>query len=434
MDCRISIEEKGEVSRSILIEIPRVVLSDLFNQELRKTTSQVRLKGFRPGRAPKSMVAKLYGPQIQTDVLNKLISDSFREAVEKNDLQVVGRPEIRIENENDEEKDLSIVADVSLYPRPEVKKHLGLEFEVAVEQLAEEAVEKRLQGLQEECSIMEPLTERSVAQTGDWVLVDYEATIDGQAFKGSSGKDAYVELGSGKSLPGVEAALMGVSAGEEREVQVEMPEDSGAELAGKTAIYKIQAKSLHWRSVPELNDEFAQKTGMAQNLDELRSVVLKQLERDIRRTNQSARDEALFSALIEANPFEVPQVLIDGEIRQVLMEMRFLDPSADASYKIDVSRFRDALGSSAEKRVRQGILLAKIIEKEELKFTLEEVDAWLEEISKTEEAPREEVNKVYGYPKKVKQLQDMMATRKAIDKMLTAAVITEKLKSEEEKA
>jgi trigger factor len=428
MDCRTSVEEKSEVGRSISIEIPRELVNEEYERELSKTMAHVHVKGFRQGRAPKAMVAKLYGPQIQGEVLKKVISDAYQEAVQNHSLEVVGFPEISIDNEEELDKDLLVRAEVSVYPKPEVKNYLGLEFNVEVEASSEGRIAERIEGLREQQAELTPISDRVVAQMGDTAQVNYAGTIDGASFEGSSGEDAYVDMGSGKSLPGIEEALVGLTVGEEKSVEVVMPKESGKDVVGKEAEYKLLLKGLFTRVLPELDDEFAKKTKLAEDVAGLKIAIREQIERDAKRVNQIAREDKLFAALIENNPFEVPQVLTDEEIRAILFEMRLLDPRQDSSYQIDVARFRDVLGKTAEFRVRRAIILARIIEKEDMKFSDDEVDSWLGEMVASEGVSREEINKIYGFPKQMSRLKDMMASRKMIEKLLGASKIQEETK------
>jgi trigger factor len=428
MDCRTSVEEKGEIARSISIEIPRALVNEEYERELTKTVAHVHVKGFRQGRAPKAMVAKLYGPQIQGEVLKKVITDAYKEAVQNHSLEVVGYPDISIDNEEDLDKDLVVRAEVSVYPKPEVENYLGLEFSVDVEEASEESIAERIEGLRQQHAELAPIADRRVAQMGDTAQVDYAGTIDGASFEGSSGDNAYVDMGSGKSLPGIEEALAGMTVGEEKSVEVVMPEESGKDVVGKNAEYKLSLKGLFTRVVPEIDDDFAKKTKLAEDAAGLNKAIREQMERDAKRVNQIAREDKLFAALIENNPFEVPQVLTDEEIRAILFEMRLLDPRQDSSYQVDVARFREVLGKTAEFRVRRAIILAKIIEKENMKFNDEEIDGWLNELAASEGVSREEVNKIYGFPKQMSRLKDMMASRKMIEKLLGASKIKEEAK------
>ncbi len=431
MDCKISVEEKGEVARSISIEIPRELVNDQYERELRKAVSSAQVKGFRPGRAPKAVVAKMYGPQIQGEVLKRLISDAYQGAVRDHSLDVVGYPEIHIDNEDNLDLPLVVRADVSIYPAPELKDYFGVEFSVEKQEVSDGQIAERLETLRANYARLEPVTGRTTVEKGDVVCMDYEGECEGQPFKGSSGKDAYVEVGSGKSLPGIEDALTGMNVGEVKETVIVMPEGANAEVSGKEAKYTITLKSIFTRIVPELNDEFAAQTGAAASVEELKERVSEQLEREVKRANEAAREDKLFQAIIERNPFAVPQLMIDEEIRVLLFEMRLLDARNENSFKVDVTRFREVLGKAAEFRVRRAVALSRIIEQEGLKFNEDDVNGWLDELAAQENVSRAEVDKIYGFPKEKNRLKDMMASRKMIDQLLASAKITEEEKRNE---
>ena len=424
MAYKSSVEEKSPVDREINIEIPRAEYQEEFDKLLRKAASQANVKGFRPGRAPRAVVAKMFGEKIHGDVMSRLVSDAYREALEEHDLKVVGYPEIDIDDK-DAEKDLKVTASVSVFPEPSIEKVDGLSIEVETSVFSEEEFEKRLNGLAEQFSEIKPIEERTSAEAGDLAMVDFSGTVDGEPFPGSSGEGVYVEIGSGRSLKEIEEALPGMEVGAEQELQAVLPDDGPEELAGKEAQYSLSLKGLYQKHMPELDDELAKKTGLAEDLEGLKRYVRSELEREVARKNEVEREEKLLRAVLEKNPFEVPEALVDEEVRNVLFEMGFLNPQDERSYQIDVSRFRENLGEPAEFRVRRSIILEQLRKKEDLSFEDEEVGSWLDGIAERDGKSREEVDKLYGFPGSMAQLKNMMANEKIIEKLLGAAKIKE---------
>lgn len=424
MAYKSSVSEKSEVDRQISIEIPRADYQQKFDKLLSQTASQARLKGFRPGRAPKAMVAKLYGEKIHGDVMSQLVSDAYRDALKEHELQVVGYPEINIDDE-DKEKDLMVTADVSVVPDPSIEDVSGLSFEVQLEEYSEEEYERRLNGMAEQFAEMKPLEGDEQAKTGDLATVDFSGTVDGEPFPGSDGENIFIEIGSGRSIKEIEEGLVGMKLGEEKEVSATLSEESGEELAGKEAVYKVELKTLSEKNVPALDDELAKKTGVAEDLESLKDYVKKALETEVERKNELEREESLVKAIIEKNPFEIPNALIDDEIRNVLFEMGLLDPRDERSYQVDVARFRDNLGEPAGFRVKRSIIMDVLRKREGIEIEDEEVDAWLDNLAEKQEKTRDEINKMYNFPQSAPQLKNLIANEKIVAKLLDEAKIKE---------
>jgi len=430
MAFKSSVSEKSEVNREISIEIPRAVYQAQFDKLLGQTASQAQLKGFRPGRAPKAMVAKLYGEKIHGDVMSDLVSDAYREALKEHELKVVGYPEIKIDDE-DKDKDLTVTAEVSVVPEPEIEGISGLKLKVEVEEFTEEEYERRLSGMAEQFAEMKPLEGEEKAKKGNLATVDFQGTVDGEEFPGSTGENIFVEIGAGRSIKDIEEAIPGMKVGEEKSVPTKLSEESGEEWAGKDAVYTVTLKTLSEKNVPELDDELAKKTEVAEDLEGLKAYVRNAMEKEIARKNELEREETLIKAIIEKNPFEVPDALVDDEVRNVLFEMGLLNPQDERSYQVDVARFRDNLGEPAGFRVKRSIIMSTLRKKDEMEFKDEEVDQWLDGIAEKEEKSREEINQLYSFPSSVPQLKNIMANEKIVDKLLSEAKIEEVKKEAE---
>lgn len=427
MEYKISVEEKSEIQRNINIEIPREHFSKEYDKALQKTASQVSLKGFRPGRAPKEMVQKLYGDKIHSEVLNEILSKAYQQALTEHSLNVVGYPEINIDDQ-DQNNDLRVTAGVSIYPQPNISDYMNLEFTAEVEEYTDHEIDHRLEHMLDRYAEMKPVEGRSTAEKGDLATIDYEGTIDGSEFPGSKGTNAQVEIGSGRALAAIEEGLVGLAVDESRQIEAVLPDTRKDEFAGKTASYNVTLKQLQQVNRPSFDDEFAKKTGMAETLPELREKLAEIIKKEIERKNEVAREDQLFRTLIEKHPFEVPQAMVDEESRGILFEMGLLDPRKEESYRFNIAPFRDGLREPAEFRVRRAIILSRVIEQEKVEFGEDDVDKWLNEVAEKEGLSREDINRRYGFPKNIARLKDMMASTKTVEKLMASAKISEKIK------
>jgi len=426
MDYKISVENKGEVYRDIRIEIPRKEYLKRFDAAAQKASSKVRLNGFRPGKAPKDMVAKLYGTELHHEVMEVLADKALREAIEKHSLNIVGHPHVHF-GKDDGEKDLEITANVAVVPSPEIKGYKKLKFEVEVRNPAEDELSRELDGLRERKAEYRKLENRDVAQEGDFATVEYRATVEGKALGKKETETRFVTIGKGMLPEELDKALIGTKVGEARDVQIALSENyADKAMAGKTADYRVEIKELQEKILPELSDEFAKETGMAEDLSGLKTRMQKEIEEAYKEQNLRAKEKKLFETILEKNPFEVPEVMIDEEIRSLLFEMNALDRRNEKSYRIDVAPFRQHLKPQAEYRVKSLLALDRIIEQDKIQPSDEEFEAWLEGlVTKGGFKSREELNKQVGLPESADRLKTICAREKTTEDLIEKSDITE---------
>jgi len=425
MDYKISVEPAGEAYRNIEIEIPRAVYSKKFDDAVNRASSKVRLKGFRPGHAPKAMVAKLYGTELHQEVMEGLANTALREAVKKHELNIVGSPQVKF-GEDSGDNDLQITANVAVYPTPKIEGYDALKLEVEVRSFKEEDVDKEIDSYREQRADFKKIEDRTKAQKDDFALVEYSAEVDGEPFPSDKKEKRFVQIGS-KMLPEeLDAALAGAEVGKPVEVEVPISADyAEKKFAGKTAKYSIVITELSKKELPELNDEFAKAAG-AEDLAGLRAQVKTNLEKALEDQNTQAKERKLFEAIIEKNPFDVPQVMVDDEMRNILFEMGVLDRRSRKSYEMDMTPFRKPLEKQAEYRVKSIVVLDRIVEQEKVEPTKEELESWLDGlVSKGGFKSREELNKQVGYPDGAERLKSVLAREKITENLLAKAKIKE---------
>lgn len=429
MDTKVSVEETTENQKKILIEIPHKFYFERFDRLLGRAAQNANIKGFRPGKAPKAMIAKLYGQALQSDTVGEIVQEAYQNAVVKHELRVVGMPQIDI-SPIEAEKDVCVTALVELYPEPEIKNYFGVKCDVAVHAFTESSVDLELDAMREKFASKEQITKPRPAVKTDYLTIDFSAAVDGKPFKGSEGKDVVVDMGDGSLPPEFTAGLVGMSVGEEKTIQVKLPSDLGeAELAGKMADYRVALKNIQEKILPELNDEFVREKKLGESVKELREQVQKNVENHIEQQNKRAREEALFVAIAEKNTFRVPEVIVEEEIRSMLFELGFLNPNDKKSYKIPVTGLREQFGPQAEKRVRAYIVLQQIIRQEKLEIADVEVETWLETKTKEFDSQRSVMNKRYGYPDNIERIKDLIAREQMTALLLERATLSEKIKS-----
>lgn len=424
MSFRISLEEKSTVEKSINIEIPRAVYDKEFSRVLNQTAGRAHLKGFRPGKAPRAVVAKLYGEKIHLDIMEGFVHDAFREAVTENDLHVVGKPNVEI-LPLEQDKDVKVVAAVQIMPKPEIKDYFGVSCEVEVKRFSPKLVEDQLQQFQLSHASEVAVTDRKKVRDGDIVKLDYQGTINGESFQNSSAEDAPIELGN-ENLPAeIRKGLVGASLGETKNIRVEYPEGIQNEvLAGKTVDYVMTVKSMAERVLPELTDELVREHTRIETVEALKGDIEKRVRQEIEKFNAEATLEKVLSRIAEKNKFEVPQALVDNEIRRLLSSIYGRTSKVDVE-KIEVEPFREILGEQAKKSVQHAIIVGRICAQEKIVGTDEDIERWLEKRAEEYAMDRQKVEKYLGIPEDRSGLKDYLAEEKTKELLLAKANITE---------
>lgn len=424
MDVNVAIESTGEISRTIAIGIPRSEYETRVSSRLKRAAGQAQIKGFRAGKAPIAVVQKLYGGRIQSDVMGELIDKAFRQAIQDNELEVVGRPDFDVSPLEDD-RDLQVTVKVELYPRPQISNYEGIELELEKTTVTDESVDKHIDELLDRFAQQKEVSDRQELQSGDIAEVSYRAVIGEKVF--DENENVRIELGAGSYPEELEKALVGGKLGETREVLVPVPENiADPDVAGREALYSVSIKRIFEKIRPQLTEEFIKEKELGESLEDVQGKVRESLEQQSKNRFEQERDTLLFEKIIEANPFEMPQAIVDEEIRQILFEARLLDPSKEESFQFDMSQFRERLGKGAEFRARRRIVLERLIDQQDIKVEKGEVVAWLGSKAEEMERSQEEVEKLYDYPNSTSRLMEMITIERATEHLIGSAKITVK--------
>jgi len=373
---QVSVESTGKLTRRMQVQVPAERVTQEIAARLKNLSRTARLKGFRPGKAPLAVIQRQFGPQVRQEVIGELLQSSFAEAVTQEKLAPAGSP--RIEPQSlDEGKDLAYVATFEVYPEIELKAAESLDIERSVAAVTEDDVDAMIERLRKQQTKYTPALR--AAATGDRVVIDFDGTIDDLPFAGGKGEGVGFVLGEGKMLADFEHGLAGAAAGEEKSIEIDFPADYHAkELAGKHAVFKVQVKSVEQASLPELDDEFCKAFGVADGgVDKLREEVRGNMRRELEQSLRNRDKSAVLEALYQANPIEVPNALIESQVRDMQIEaMRragIKDPAQAPSPQPYVE--------PARRRVALGLILGEIIKREKLQADPKRVDQRLDEMA-----------------------------------------------------
>jgi trigger factor len=425
---KVEVENLSNVERRVHIEVPWETIQTELNEAYKALGKRARVKGFRPGKVPRKVLEQLYKKTVEGEVISRLVDESFRKAVEEQDLFPIDRPVLDEMPTIEAGAPLEFAARVEVKPEVDVEKYEGLDVEKTKVTIEDAQVEQELNALREKAAVVEPISDRTEAQTGDLAVVDFFGYIDGETFKGGKGINYTVELGGGEMIPGFENAIVGMKVGEEKQFNLSFPEGSGPEeVQGKEVEWKVDLKELKKKIYPEIDDEFAQDLGEYDSLDELKAQIRENLAtREDARSKRELRDEVL-DALVEANPIEVPDAMVDRQLSMMLEDAeRAVGQSQDPKIREVIAKLREDLRPQAQKRVAGSLLLESVARKENVEATDDDVQARIGELAREHRMQPKQVEQQLRANGQLESLRHSLVQEKALDLVLDRASVTEK--------
>jgi trigger factor len=356
--------------------VPAQRVTQEIDTRLKTLSRTARLNGFRPGKAPLAVIRRQFGGRVHREVIGELLQSSFTEAVTQSRLAPAGSP--RFEPQSvDEGQDLRYVATFEVFPEVVLQPVETLEITRTVAAVADGDVDAMIERLRKQQVKFVAVTR--AAGTAEKVTVDFEGAIDGTVFPGGKGENVAIVLGEGRMLADIEQGLIGAVAGEQREIGVDFPSDyRAAELAGKHASFKVSVKSVEEPVVPELDEEFCKAFGVTEGgIPKLREEVAANMHRELEQALRNRNKAAVLEKLLQANPIDVPNSLLEGQIRDMQIEALRRAGAKDASQAPP----REPLVEPARQRVAIGLLLKEIVKHEKLQLDPVRVNARLDEVA-----------------------------------------------------
>ena len=425
--------EKESSKAKITVEIERDLMDSGANQAYLKARKDIQLPGFRKGKAPRKLIESIYGAHVfYEDGLEEIFPQVYQFAVVEQELKAVGRPSLT-GMDIAEDGSVTIVLETELYPEVTLGQYRGLEVEKVEHSVTDEEVEAELDRLAKNVASRETV-ERPAAD-GDTVNLDFEGFDNGVAFEGGKGEKFDLVLGSGSFIPGFEEQVVGMSAGEEKDIDVTFPADYHAkELAGKPVTFHIKVNGITVERIPEKDDEFAKDVSEFDTLEALRADIrAKQLE-SRKQSIERAFESAAVEKAAENATADIPEALVEEELDRQMNNFAYQLQSSGMTMEQyakmmggDLSTMRKALRPSAEKQAKVDVTLGEIVKVENLEVTDEEVEAEYQSLADTYHM---ELEKVRGLVEAESLKQDLL-TRKAV-KLIAEAAVPVAPKPEEE--
>lgn len=427
---KIEVEELSPVQRKLSIEIPWVTVKEELDQAYSGLQKRARIKGFRAGKVPRKVLEQYYKRTVESEVMQRLIDDGFRKAVDEKDLFPINRPEVELKNDEFElkpELPFCFDAKVEVKPEVEVGTYKGIEVKKFVRKVDEAEVEAELLALREKATVVEAVTGRDQVQKGDLAVVDFFGYVDGETFKGGKGINYTVEVGAGQMIPGWEDQLVGMKIGEQKVFNLRFPKDTGPDVArGKDVEWKVDLKEIKTKILPELDDEFAKDLGDYESLADLKRSVAENLK-----TRQDAKSkrqlrEAAIEKLVELNPVEVPEVMVERQLDYMLNELsQIVKQNKNPEMEAMLKTLRGENRERARKQVAGMLILESIAKKESVEITDADLDGRLQDIATENRMNVKQVRAQLTRDGRLDSLRYDMKQDRALDIVLDQAKVVE---------
>ncbi|NLS13884.1 trigger factor [Vibrio sp. SM6] len=419
---QVTVETLEGLERRLNITVPAANIEDAVTAELRNIAKNRRFDGFRKGKVPLKMVAQMYGKAVRQDVLGEVMQRHFIEAIIKEKINPAGAPTFA-PVENAAGVDLVFTATFEVYPEVELKGLENITVEKPVAEVKESDVEEMIETLRKQQATWKEAD--VAAEAGTRATIDFVGSIDGEEFEGGKAENFPLEMGAGRMIPGFEDGITGKTAGMEFEIDVTFPEDYHAEnLKGKAAKFVIKLSKVETRELPELNEEFVAKFGVAEGgLDALKAEVRKNMERELKQAVKNRIKDQAIDGLVKENDIDVPSALIDQEINVLRQQaaQRF-GGNVEAAAQLP----RELFEEQAKRRVVVGLLLGEVIKTNELKADEEKVKSLIEEMATAYEDPSEVIAYYEQNEEMMNNMRNLALEEQAIEAIIAKAQVAEK--------
>lgn len=420
-----SVETVSALERRLNASIPQQTIAGVVSARLKNIGRSVRIAGFRPGKVPAKVVEQFYGAQARQEALNDALQRSFAEAVQSNNLKVAGTPQFDVKSKDLQADPIEYSVTFEIYPEVAIGDLSGEKIERLEYQLTQADVDNTIETLRKQRATYEKVDRP--ARQGDRLNVDFEGKLDGKVFQGGEAKDYPVDLGAGGMLPEFEAAAAGMRAGESKTFDLTFPEDyRSKEVAGKKVTFTITINRVEEPRLPEIDAEFARAVGVTDGdvkklQDEVRSNLLNEVSRRLKNRNK----DAAMNALLNVAKFDIPKSLIDEE-SQLLSQQTLQDMEARGMKVKGVSLPPDLFRDRAEKRVKLGLILGHLVQKNDLKAKPEQVRAFLDEYAQSFDQPEEVIRWYTSDPQRMQEAEHIVLEENVAQWVMSQANTTEK--------
>lgn len=424
----VQVENLERNMAKLTIEISAEEFEAATKKAYNKNKNRINIPGFRKGKAPQAMIEKMYGAGIfYEDAANSIIPEAYEKAAEESGLDIVSQPEIDV-TQIEKGKSFIFTAEVAVKPEVTLGEYKGIEVEKMDVSVSDEELLAELDRVREQNSRTIAVEDRA-AENGDMTVIDFEGFVDGVAFEGGKDEDYPLTLGSHSFIDTFEEQLVGKNIGEEVEVNVTFPEDYQAkELAGKPAMFKVTIKEIKVKELPELDDDFAQDVSEFDSLDEYKEDVRKTLSQRKEAQAKNAKEEAVVEKIIENATMDIPEPMINGQVRQMADEFAQRIQSQGLTVEqyfqftgMDRNKLIETLKPQALKRIQSRLVLEAVAKAENIVASEEDIEKEIVDMASMYQMEVEKLKTLIGDAER-EQIAEDMAVQKAVEFVTNAAV------------
>ena len=425
--------EKSQVA--LTIEVGAAEFEAAIEKAYQKMRKKINVQGFRPGKAPRKMIEKMYGAEVFfEEAINIAFPEAYDAAIKEQELKVVGYPEVEMVGECTKEG-FTFKAVVPVYPEVTLGEYKGLSAEKDEVKVGAADVNERLKSMQDRNTRL--VSVEREAKDGDTVVIDFEGFLEGVPFEGGKGENYSLELGSSSFVPGFEEQLVGLKAGDEKDLDITFPEQYTPELAGKAVVFKVKVHEVKGKEVPELDDEFAKDVSEFDTLKELKADLKKKITEERQKAADSAFEDKLMEMVADNLTVEVPDAMVENQARQFIENFKMQIAQSGIPY----DQYMKMTGNDEEKMMAEAkgpalrqvlvdLAVAAIIEAEKIEVSDEDVEA---EYNRLAEMYGMDVETVKKYVV-AEQVKDQLCTQKAVAVVADSAVVIKPEKKTTKKA
>jgi len=406
MQAQTNTATANSLERNLMLSLPATSIESEITSRLKRIAKTAKMSGFRPGKVPFNIVANQYGFQVRQEVMSDVVQRSFAEEVQKQQLRVAGMPRFAPANSGDAADKFEFTATFEIYPEVKVGSLTGTTIDRPEVSVTDADVDRTIETLRKQRASYDK-TERA-SQTGDFMVVDFVGTLDGTPFKGGDAENFGVVLGEGRMLPDFEAALAGMTGGDEKTFDMTFPADYQPELAGKTVQFKVTAKVVNQPKLPEIDAAFAKTLGVEDgNVETMRAEISANLHRELKKRLQAKAKDQVMDALASASELVLPRSLVDNEVMR-LQDQAVQDLQSRGMTTKDLQLPSELFIERAEKRVKLGLILSEVVKQHDLRAKPEQVRSMVEEHAESFEDPAQMVRWYYSDPQRLGEVESMV--------------------------
>ena len=429
--------EKLEKSRvAVTVEVGAEEFEAAVAKAYAKARGKLSIPGFRPGKAPRKMIEKLYGAGVfYSDAVDIALPEAYTQAIGQSGLDVVGYPEIEIVDDKIDENGFTFKATVAVYPEVKLGEYKGLTAEKEEIKVSADDVKERLNEMAERNARLVSVDRK--AKKGDIAVIDFEGFDNGEAFEGGKGENYELELGSGSFVPGFEDQLVGMKVGEEKDIDITFPENYTPELAGKPVVFHVKVNEVKHKEVPAIDDEFAKDVSEFDTLDELKADTRKKLVEDREAAAQRAFEDALMQKVADGIQADIPDEMVDVQAQQMMenfqQQLAAQGIPFDQYLKMTNTTeddFKKQAHEPALQQVRMDLAVAALVKAEELEATAEEIEAEMKSVADKYGMDLDTIKKYLPEADVREQVLRSKAIKAVADAAVAVAPVVEETKEE----